>query len=74
MANSTKAYKWFIAKYQAQGYASLNQFAAANGMQKSSLSRYFNLQRQIPSNTIGKLCKTLKVTPEELLKAIGAIK
>jgi transcriptional regulator with XRE-family HTH domain len=69
-----KSYAWFVEKYQAIGYPSLSQFASANKMQKSSLSRYFNLERQIPSGTIGKLCKTLKVTPEELLKAIGAIK
>lgn len=68
------AYKWFVSKYEAQGYPSLNQFALAAGMQKSSLSRYFHLQRQIPSGTIGKLCKELQVTPEELLKAIGAMK
>lgn len=74
MRKNLKGYDWFVAKYQAQGYQSLNQFAASTGMQKSTLSRYFNLQRQIPSNTIGKLCKTLKVTPEELLKAIGAMK
>lgn len=72
--SKNKAYKWFITKYTERGYASLNQFANATGMQKSSLSRYFNLQRQIPSNTIGKLCKELKVQPEELLKVIGAIK
>lgn len=72
--NKNKAYKWFVAKYTNLGYASLNQFANATGMQKSSLSRYFNLQRQIPSNTIGKLCKELKVKPEELLKVIGAMK
>jgi DNA-binding Xre family transcriptional regulator len=68
------SYDWFIEKYQALGYPSLNQFALATGMQKSSLNRYFHRQRQIPSGTIGILCKTLKVTPEELLKAIGAIK
>jgi transcriptional regulator with XRE-family HTH domain len=72
--SNKKAYRWFVSKYEALGYPSLNQFAIATGMQKSSLSRYFNLERQIPSGTIGKLCKTLKVTPEELLKAIGAIK
>lgn len=72
--NSEKTYKWFIKQYQANGYKSLNQFAIANRMQKSSLSRYFHLQRQIPSGTIGQLCNALDVTPTELLKAIGAIR
>jgi DNA-binding Xre family transcriptional regulator len=42
-------------------------------MQKSSLSRYFHLEREIPSGTVGKLCAELKVSPEELLKAVGAL-
>jgi DNA-binding Xre family transcriptional regulator len=69
-----KTYDWFVLKYEALGYPSLTQFAESIKMPKSSLSRYFNRQRQIPSNTVGKLCKALKVSPEELLKAIGAIK
>lgn len=67
------AWNWFVSKYEKQGYRSLNQFANATGMQKSSLSRYFHLEREIPSGTIGKLCKELKVSPEELLKAVGAL-
>jgi DNA-binding Xre family transcriptional regulator len=67
------SYEWFISKYKELGYPSLNQFALAVGMPKSSLNRYFHLQRQIPSGTLGQLCKILKVSPEELLKIIGAI-
>jgi DNA-binding Xre family transcriptional regulator len=67
------AWNWFDSKYEKQGYRSLNQFAIATGMQKSSLSRYFHLEREIPSGTVGKLCKELKVSPEELLKAVGAL-
>ncbi|MEY4418284.1 MAG: hypothetical protein RIQ88_722 [Actinomycetota bacterium] len=67
------AWKWFVTKYEARGYRSLNHFASENGMQKSSLSRYFHLEREIPSGTIGKLCIALKVSPEELLKAVGAL-
>lgn len=72
-AHIESAWNWFISKYEKQGYRSLNQFAIATGMQKSSLSRYFHLEREIPSGTIGKLCKELKVAPEELLKAVGAL-
>ncbi|NDD25694.1 MAG: hypothetical protein EB103_02285 [Actinobacteria bacterium] len=61
------AWNWFVSKYEARGYRSLNQFANA------SLSRYFHLEREIPSGTIGKLCQELKVSPEELLKAVGAL-
>lgn len=67
------AWSWFVAKYEKQGHRSLNQFAIATGMQKSSLSRYFHLEREIPSGTVGKLCLELKVSPEELLNAVGAL-
>ena len=71
--NIESAWNWFVSKYEKQNYRSLNQFAIATGMQKSSLSRYFHLEREIPSGTVGKLCKELKVSPEELLKAVGAL-
>jgi DNA-binding Xre family transcriptional regulator len=62
---------WFVAQYESQGYKSLNQFAIATGLQKSSLSRYFHNQRHIPSNTLATLCRELRVSPYELLTAIG---
>jgi len=71
--NVEAAWNWFVTKYEKQGHRSLNQFAIATGMQKSSLSRYFHLEREIPSGTVGKLCLALKVSPEELLKAVGAL-
>jgi DNA-binding Xre family transcriptional regulator len=62
---------WFIAQYESLGYKSLNQFAIATGLQKSSLSRYFHNQRHIPSNTLATLCRELRVSPDELLTALG---
>jgi hypothetical protein len=71
--NIESAWNWFISKYEARGYKSLNQFAISSGLQKSSLSRYFHLEREIPSGTVGKLCAELEVSPEELLRAVGAL-
>jgi transcriptional regulator with XRE-family HTH domain len=68
---STDAWNWFIARYTKMGYKSLNQFAIATGLQKSSLSRYFHRQRQMPSGMMAKMCQELKVTPNELMKALG---
>jgi DNA-binding Xre family transcriptional regulator len=62
---------WFVARYEQQGYKSLNQFALATGLQKSSLSRYFHNQRHIPSNTLAVLCRELDVSPADLLIALG---
>jgi hypothetical protein len=67
------AYDWFVTKYTKRGYRSLSHFAEENGLQKSSLSRYFHLERQIPSGTVGKLCTILNVKPTELLTVIGAL-
>ncbi len=49
------------------------KFAIATGMQKSSLSRYFHLEREIPSGTVGRLCQELKVSPEEKLPWVESI-
>jgi len=64
-------WSWFVARYKKLGYKSLNQFANATGFQKSSLSRYFHLQREIPSGMMSALCVTLKVSPNTLMKVIG---
>jgi hypothetical protein len=68
---NTVAWDWFIARYTKMGYKSLNQFAIATGLQKSSLSRYFHRQRQMPSGMMATLCRELKVTPNELMRALG---
>jgi hypothetical protein len=68
---NTDAWTWFIARYTKLGYKSLNQFAIATGLQKSSLSRYFHRQRQMPSGMMATLCRELKVTPNELMRALG---
>jgi DNA-binding Xre family transcriptional regulator len=73
MARTKKVdtWTWFISKYEQQGYKSLNQFAIATGLQKSSLSRYFHKQRQIPSGMMATLCRELEVSPNELMIALG---
>jgi len=73
MAKKKTSWEWFVDQYQNLGYPSLSQFAKATNMPKSSLSRYFHQEREIPSGTVGYLCKIFKVSPEELLKAIGAL-
>lgn len=70
---ASRAWLWFNEKIAAAGFASLTQFAEANGFHKSTLSRYFHCERQIPSGSIGPLCQSLRVSPQELLQAVGAI-
>jgi len=71
MITPEKTYAWFVAQYQKQGFRSLNQFAIATGLQKSSLSRYFHQQREMPADTIATLCRLLRVSPSVLLTALG---
>ena len=68
-----RAWIWFNNRISAEGFASLTQFAAAKGFHKSTLSRYFHCERQIPSGQIGPLCQALGVSPQELLQAVGAM-
>lgn len=70
---AAQAWLWFNDKITDAGFASLTQFAEAKGFHKSTLSRYFHCERQIPSGSIGPLCHALKVSPQELLQAVGAI-
>lgn len=71
--SAEQTWAWFNAKIAELGYPSLTQFAKEKGFQKSSLSRYFHQERQIPSGQIGPLCEALQVSPQELLQAVGAI-
>ena len=66
-----QTYAWFVDRYQKQGFKSLNQFCLYTGFQKSSLSRYFHQQREIPADTLADLCRILRVSPNVMLVALG---
>ena len=67
------SWQWFQNRLTHLGHSSLNEFAKHHGFPKSSLSRYFHRERQLPSGKIGPLCEALEVSPQELLSALGAI-
>ena len=67
------SWQWFQTRLTDLGHSSLNVFAKHHGFPKSSLSRYFHGERQLPSGKIGRLCEALEVSPQELLHALGAI-
>jgi len=71
MAKQLHGYDWFVARYKELGYRSLNEFADKTGYPKSSLSRYFNGQRELPADTLVMLSKDLGTDPNNLLKALG---
>ena len=70
---SSQSWDWFQSRISDLGHPSMTQFAETHGFPKSSLSRYFHRERQVPSGTIGPLCQALQVSPQELLSALGAI-
>lgn len=71
--NGAESWQWFQNRLEHLGHASMNEFALKHGFPKSSLSRYFHRERQLPSGKIGELCDALEVSPQELLGALGAI-
>jgi transcriptional regulator with XRE-family HTH domain len=71
MKTINEGYQWFITRYVKLGYRSLTQFAKDNGYQKSSLSRYFNGEREMPAQTLVSLSIDLGVSPNTILKALG---
>lgn len=73
MQSAEDTWAWFNAKIAEVGYTSLTQFALAHNFHKSTLSRYFHQEREIPSGQIGPLCEALRVSPQELLQAVGAM-
>lgn len=69
--NREPSYNWFVEQYRKKGYRSLTQFASKNGYQKSSLSRYFNRERELPADVLVKLSADLGVKPNQLLRSMG---
>lgn len=67
------SWQWFQERLALLGHASLNEFSKAHGIPKSSLSRYFHRERQLPSGKISHFCEALEVSPQELLQVLGAL-
>jgi len=52
---------------------SLQSLSEKSGIDKGTLSRYFRHERRPSIDCIGPLCGALKISPEMLLKVLGAI-
>jgi len=72
-ASGIDSWQWFQDRLTSLGHASLNEFSKTHGIPKSSLSRYFHRERQLPSGKISHFCETLEVSPQELLQVLGAL-
>lgn len=64
---------WLAKHLESSKIETLGRLAEVSGINKGTLSRYFR-QTQRPSvDALVILCKSLKVTPSELLYGLGAL-
>ena len=64
---------WLQAHLEDAGIGSLSQLARISGINKGTLSKYFNHLQRPTIDVVAILCKSLGVTPSELLYGLGAI-
>ena len=65
--------EWLRNRLEMIGISSLDELAKLTGIDKGTISRYFHQERRPSIDMIGPLCQTLKVAPETLLIALGAL-
>lgn len=62
---------WLKLKMEQLGFNSLQEAADACGLDKGTLYRYFAFETRPSIDVIPKLCKGFKVSPLEVLQALG---
>ena len=65
--------EWLRNRLEMMSISSLDELAKLTGIDKGTISRYFHQERRPSIDMIGPLCQTLKVAPENLLIALGAL-
>jgi len=68
-----QAMDWLNVQMSNLGFSSLERLSEISGIDKGTLSRYFRHERRPSIDSIGPLCKALQISPEKLLKILGAI-
>jgi transcriptional regulator with XRE-family HTH domain len=64
---------WLQSRLAATQMKTLNRLAEVSGINKGTLSRYFNQTQRPTIDVVAVLCQSLKVTPSELLYGLGAL-
>jgi transcriptional regulator with XRE-family HTH domain len=65
---------WLRARMSELGYKSLEEVAAAVGINRGNLYRYFSLETRPSVALLPDLCKALKASPAEVLKALEILR
>lgn len=66
--------EWLTERMNSVGISSLEELAKLTDIDRGTLSRYFRQERRPSIDAIAPLCEALKVSPENLLIGLGAIK
>jgi transcriptional regulator with XRE-family HTH domain len=65
--------EWLQQQLQTSGVGTLSELAAITGINKGTLSKYFRGLQRPSIDVIEPLCKVLRVSPENLLRALNAL-
>ena len=65
--------EWLRVRMAKLGISSLEELAKLTDIDRGTISRYFHHDRRPSIDVLEPLCQALQVSPETLLKALGAI-
>ena len=65
--------EWLRVRMNKLGISSLEELAKLTGIDRGTISRYFHHDRRPSIDVLEPFCQALQVSPETLLKALGAI-
>lgn len=71
--SATESADWLQVRLSSLQIGTLQNLSEKSGIDKGTLSRYFRHERRPSIDSIGPLCLALEVSPELLLKVLGAI-
>lgn len=70
---SQESIDWLYARMSKLKIGSLDDLAELTGLDKGTLSRYFRQERRPSIDVVGPLSTALQVSPETLLRGLGAL-
>ena len=65
--------EWLVQRLLKLNISTYEEFAAQEGIDRGTLSRYFRQERRPSIDVVAPLCEVLEVSPETLLIVLGAI-
>jgi transcriptional regulator with XRE-family HTH domain len=71
--DKTASIEWLKSRLESTGIQTLSKLAQISGINKGTLSKYFNQIQRPTIDVVAILCKSLEVTPSELLFGLGAL-